>query len=137
MINCWGINRGRPTLKWVAASYGPWSQAKARRERQVSVGSPSLSPEMSRSDRAASATKPSPPGWTADSQTVSHNASFFLKLLSVSQSIASTRKITNKERAHISLCPSACLPKIRFTTLMLKLYNEKLGGRNGMKSTPG
>lgn len=91
----------------------------------MSVGIPCPPPEMSRCDGAASATEPSPPGWTADSQTVSHSASFFLKLLSVSQSIAATGKITNKERARISLGPKLLMNLLRkmwFTILMLKLH---------------
>lgn len=73
----------------------------------MSVGIPFLPPEMPRCDEQP---LPSSPGWTAHSQTVSRSTSVFLRLLSVSQFIAATGEIANKERACISLASKCSSP---------------------------
>lgn len=92
---------GRPTHKWVAVSYG-------KRGSRVSVDTPLPSlPELASVDRSPSA--------------MSHNKSFFPRLLPVRHLILATGKITlMKKDICLHSAPRARLPKIWNTALMLR-----------------
>lgn len=82
---------GRPTQKWVAVSYG-------KRGSRVSVDTPLLPlPELASVDCSPS--------------TMSHNKSFFPRLLPVRHLILATGKITLMKKGHVAAqCPEGSSP---------------------------